>query len=117
MRFRRILRRVRRGDTKRDQPVLGLLAQAVKKIYSMVVFTNHGSVEGNPALAAAGPTTHRREGTPVADSSHRKLALDGTVCEAVDTIGCRVPDLRGDVVAPRHDDVGAEVPDQLFVGT
>ena len=58
MRLRRMLRRVRRGDAKGDEPALGLLAQAVEQIHSMVVFANHRSVEGDSTLAVPNPTAY-----------------------------------------------------------
>ena len=117
MRLCRILRRVRRSDTKRDQPVLGLLAQAVEQIYSMVVSGNHRSVERDRTLSVTSPTTNRSEGASIADGSHRELVLDGTVSKTIDAVGSHLPDLLSDVVSPGHDNVGTQIPNQLFVGT
>ena len=117
MRVRGMLRLVCRGDSEGDEPLLGLLPQAVEQIGSMVVLANARSVEDDRTLVATAPATHRGEGAAVADGSRGELVLDSAVSEAIKAVGGHVPDLLADVVSTGHDDVGAQIPNQLFVGT
>ena len=60
MRVGCVFRRVGRGNSQGDQPVLGLLPQAVEQVGPLVVADARGAVEGGVRPFAA-PATPRRE--------------------------------------------------------
>src|SRR5687767_6197057 len=106
MRLGCLLRRECRGDAQRDQSILDLLTQPIQQIRSMVVVAHRCPVKGDSALVAA-PATHRRKGAAVSNRADGEPALKRTIRKTVDSVGCDLAYLCGDVIPPRNDDIGA----------
>ena len=115
MRLGRLLRRIRRSDPHRHQPLLSLPAQLVDQIGAMVVAEDQRHVERDLALAVPPPATHAGELPAVANRANREFILHRAVGQRVNPLRRDLPDLLGDVVAARHHDVGAQIAHQLLV--
>src|SRR3954454_24925800 len=115
MRLPGLFHRVGRGDPQGDASSLSMFPKLVEEVGAMVIGADHGAVKRDPALAGASPAAHGDERTAVAYCSHREFILDCAVGESVHAVGSNRADLPGDVVPAAHDDVGAEVTNQLFV--
>ena len=115
MRLGRLLRRIRRSDPHRHQPVLRLLAQLVEQVGAMVVAEDQRHVEADLALPVPAPAANAGELPAVANRANREFILHGPVGQRVNPVRRDLPDLLGDVVAARHHDVGAQVTHQLLV--
>src|SRR5262245_59826734 len=114
MRLGCLLRRERRRDAQCDEPILDLLTQPIQQISTVVIAADRCLVKGNSALVAA-PATHGHEAAAVPYRANGEFALKRTVGKAVDAIGRDPADLRGDVIASRNDDIGAQRTNELFI--
>ena len=73
-------------------------------------------MKGDAPLLVASIAAHGRDAPAVAHGRDDQLVEEGGVDHPVHSFGNRLAHPIGEIVAPGHDDVGAEVPDQLLVG-
>ena len=103
-------------DPQRVDAVGELLLEPLHQVAALDRVVDQHRLHGDAALEVAGPAADRADHAAVLDGRHHLLRLDRPVDEAVDALGDLGADVRRDVVAPAHHDVGAEAAHELLVG-